>query len=145
MDLDSRTIMVSTTAAPACGSTGTQQYTIRIAAVETIKHGYDKYVILGSQSSETPQLVGRTPIVANTYGNGTATSFGNTTNYNGTATTYLSGGDAIIANRHNQSVQVHMFRNDDPDSANALDARKILGPSWSKMVAQNSPFTCLNN
>ena len=60
MDLDSNTVQVSANTAPVCGSEGAQRVTTRLAAIETIKHGFDSYVILGSQAGSTLQYAGST-------------------------------------------------------------------------------------
>ncbi len=142
MDLDANTVQVSANAAPVCGAEGAQRVTSRLAAIETIKHGFDRYVILGAQAGTTQQYAGTTPLVANSYGNGSATVFGNTGIYQGQSTTYFSGGTPIILNRHNQALQVRMFKADDPQAVNALDARRALGPNWPKLVARGTVATC---
>ena len=85
---------------------------------------------------------GSTPIVANSYGSGTATVIGNTGTFQGSSTTYYSGGTPIILNRHNQALQVRMFKADDPQAVNALDARRALGHDWPKLVAKGTVATC---
>lgn len=92
LDLDANTVQVSANAAPVCGAEGAQRATSRLAAIETIKHGFDRYVILGAQADTTQQYAGSTPIVANFYGSGTATVIGNTGTFQGSSTTYYSGG-----------------------------------------------------
>lgn len=39
------TIIVQASAAPACGLQGAGQYATKVAALETIRAGYDKYII----------------------------------------------------------------------------------------------------
>lgn len=39
------TIIVQASAAPACGMQGAGQYAAKVAAIETIRAGYDKYII----------------------------------------------------------------------------------------------------
>ncbi len=72
LDVDSNTVMISTSAAPACGQQGAQDVAAQRAAVETLKRGYDRYVILGAHADSNVGVVGYTPQVANTYS--TATS-----------------------------------------------------------------------
>ena len=142
MDLDSNTIQISTTAAPACGQQGAQQVAVKRAAIETLQRGYDSYVILGAQAQNNVGVVGYTPITANTYGTGTINSYGNTATYNGQANTYVSGGQPIIGGSHDQALQVRMFHATDPEAANAVDARRTLGPDWKKIVAKGPSATC---
>lgn len=142
MDLDATTIQVSANTGLICGAEGAQRVTTKLAAIETIKHGFDSYVILGSQAGTTQQYAGMTPLVANSNGTGTATIFGNTGTFQGQSTTTYTGGTPIIVNRHQQALQVKMFRTGDPQAANALIARRMLGPDWSKLVAKGSVATC---
>jgi hypothetical protein len=44
------TMMVQTSAAPVCGGGGALQVAQRVAAIETIRAGYDRYIITGGQS-----------------------------------------------------------------------------------------------
>lgn len=143
LDLDANTVQVSANAAPICGAEGAQKVTTRLAAIETIKHGFDRYIVLGSQAGTTPQYAGTTPLVANSYGSGTVTTYGNTGTFQAQSTTQYSGGTPIILNRHNQALQVRMFKADDPQAVNALDAKRILGSDWRKLVAKGTVATCV--
>lgn len=142
MDVDSNTIAISTSAAPACGSQGAQQVAVRRAAIETLQRGYDKYIILGAQSQNNVGVVGYTPMVANTYSAGTINTYGNMGTYNGSSNTYFSGGQPIIGGTHDQQLAVRMFHSNEPGSANAVDARQILGPQWQSIVAKGPGNTC---
>ncbi len=142
MDLDRNTIEISTSAAPACGAQGAQQVAVKNAAIETLRRGYDRYIILGGQAENNVGVVGRTPVIANTYQNGTINAYGNTATYNGTANTYYSGGQPIIGGTHDQKIAVRMFRTDDPQGVNAVDARQVLGPDWQKAVKKGPGLTC---
>lgn len=136
------TIQITSSAAPVCGMTGAQNVASQRAAVETLRRGYDKYIIVGGQYNNNVGVVGYTPVVANTTG--TATAYGNrnyATAY-GQSTTTFSGGQPIIAGAHNQGLVVKMFKADDQAATGALDARSELGPDWQDKVANNS-LTCL--
>ena len=89
MPVAADTVQISTRAAEVCGAEGAQRVAFLQAAVETIRRGYDRFVILGAQESASTEVVGMTPVVANTYGDATANTFGNTTYASGTATTTL--------------------------------------------------------
>ena len=60
--LSQDTLQITAAAAPVCGMTGAQNYAAQLAAVETLRHGYDRYVIVGggyrttSMSSATLRL-----------------------------------------------------------------------------------------
>src|SRR5262245_17420480 len=88
MDLDSNTIQISTSAAPACGSQGAQEVAVKRAAIETLIRGYDRYVILGGAHQNNVGVVGYTPLTANTYGSGTVNAYGNNAYLSGRSTTY---------------------------------------------------------
>lgn len=138
--LSQNTIMVSTTAAPACGRGGAQRVAISQAAAETIRRGYDKFIVVGRQSANNVQVVGHTPVVGSTTITGTSygTSLGNTYNstFSGTGTTTYSGGTPIIGGSHDQDFAIMMFRTCEPGSENAIDARTTLGPKWAEIVAK---------
>src|SRR3954462_9358073 len=71
MDLDSNTIQISTSAAPVCGQAGAQEVVTKQAAIETIRRGFDKYMIVGGGYENDVRVVGHTPYVANSYYSGT--------------------------------------------------------------------------
>jgi hypothetical protein len=142
MDLDRNTIEISTSAAPACGAQGAQHVAVKTAAIETLRRGYDSYIILGAQAENNVGVVGHTPITAQTYQNGTINAYGNRATYSGTANTYVSGGQPIIGGSHDQKLAVRMFRADDPQGASAVDARQVLGPEWQKAVQKGAGSIC---
>jgi hypothetical protein len=142
MDLDSNTVQVSAGAAPACGAAGAQQYAVKTAAYQTLKRGYDKYIIVGAQGTARDRLAGFTPMQANSYGNGTYTSYGNTGYYNGYTNTTITGGQPIVLTEHGQDLVVKMFHANDPVAANAIDAKSALGPKWQEILAKGPGVTC---
>lgn len=142
MDLDSNTVQISTSAARVCGQQGAQQVATRRAAIETLKRGYDKYVILGAGYENDLRVVGQTPVVANTMGSATVNAYGNNAYVNGQSTTTYSGGQPIYGGHHNQSLTVRMFRASDPGAENAIDARRVLGPNWQEELSSSSTGTC---
>ena len=142
MDLDRNTIEISTSAAPACGSQGAQQVAVKTAAIETLRRGFDSYIILGAQADNNVGVVGHTPITANTFQNGTINAYGNRATYSGTANTYVSGGQPIIGGSHDQKLAVRMFKANDPQGANAVDAKQVLGPEWQKVVQKGAGSIC---
>lgn len=117
------TFQITTSAAPACGAAGAEQVAFKQAAVQTIRRGYDRFMIVGGQASAN--VVGHTPIIVNRTGYGTAT---------------VTGGDAMVA--HDRGLVVKMFRDGDPAGANALSARQTLGPEWEEMSKKDA-LTCL--
>jgi L-serine deaminase len=137
------TIQITSAAAPVCGMTGAQNVASQRAAVETIRRGYDKYMIVGGQYQNNVGVVGYTPVTASTTGSATAYGNRNYATAYGHSTTTYSGGQPIIAGSHNQGLVVKMFKAGDPAAeTNALDARAELGPEWQKKVSSNL-LTCI--
>jgi hypothetical protein len=133
---------ITAAAAPVCGITGAQNYASRKATVESLRHGYDRYIILGGQYQNDVRVMGYTPVVAQSNGSATVNSFGNTANVNGSSTTTYSGGAPIVGGSHDQALVVKMFKEGDPAGSNAIPARQTLGPEWQKAVDEKS-MTCL--
>lgn len=128
-------VMISTSAAPACGRQGAQRVALREAAAETLRRGYDTFVVVGAESASHLRVVGRSPVTSNTAFDGSidSDSFGST--FSGTARTTYSGGAPIIGGTFEQDFAIRMFRQGDPGSENAIDARITLGPDWAEAVA----------
>ncbi len=133
--MSEREIMVQSTAAPACGTEGAMKAAQKQAAIETIKAGYDRYIIVGTSSSNNVHT-DVVPGVANTYGN--ANFYGNSATFNST-TTYTP---MVITSGHfNQGFVVRMFKNGEPGAAQAVSARAVLGPKWADSV-KRGVLTC---
>src|SRR5690606_3689699 len=115
------TAIVRTTAAPVCGGTGAARVAQKQAAIETIKAGFDRYIILDAASANNVQVV---------QGPGTYHHSGtmNRGFYSGT-TTYQPG-MPMVYGRHEQAFAVRMFRDGEPGAHHALSAREALGPKW---------------
>jgi len=137
------TVVISSRAAPVCGAEGAQRVAFRQAAVETIRRGYDRFLIIGGQYRNDVGIIGHTPVIAHTTGYATATGYGNTGAAHGTATTTYTGGQPIIAGSHRQGIAVKMFKEDDPAGRNALSARAELGPEWAELV-KSKTVTCFD-
>lgn len=142
MDLDSNTIQVSTSAAPACGAQGAQQVAVQRAAIETLKRGYDRYAVMGAGAANNVGVVGYTPLTANTYGSGSVSAYGNNAYLSGQSTTYYSGGQPIIGGSYDQQITIRMFRSSDPGAESAIDARRVLGPDWQEKLSKGMNGTC---
>jgi hypothetical protein len=147
MRLNDNTAQISTSAAPVCGSQGSQKTALKNAAIETLRGGYDRFVILDGAAENSVRVVGQTPITANTYGTGNVTLNRTYGGYNGTysgsSSTYVTGGYPIIAGRHDQTYVVRMFRNGEIDPGQSIDARTVLGSDWQKIAAKGLLKTCL--
>ena len=128
--IDQNTIMITTSGAPVCGASGTQGVAVHMAAVETIRRGYDRFIVLDAESANNVRVVGTTPIYANTYG-----SFGYGGSYRSMTT--FGGGQPIVAGTYDQGLVIRMFRDNDPAGRNAVSARATLGPEWQTAVAED--------
>lgn len=135
-------IIITTNAAPICGSAGAQSVALRHAAIETINRGFDRFIILDGRYQNNVRVIGYTPVHAHTVSSATAVGHGNVVTAHGQSTTYFSGGSPIIAGSHDQGLLVKMFRDDDPAGANAISARQQLGPKWQEIVKENAITTC---
>ena len=99
-----------------------------MAAVETIRLGYDKYVIADSAYQDNVRVVGYNTQTYGTYGYG---------GFN--ANTYAS---PIMGGSRDAAVIVYMFKSGDPQGRQAIDARKALGADWQAIVEKGAPTTC---
>ena len=143
MPLAQDTVQISSHTAPACGGVAAQDVAFKRAAVETIRRGYDRFVILDGQAQTETRVLGYTPTRAYTTGQATATQVGNRATAYGSSTTTITGGAPIIAHAHSQDLIVKMFKQSDPTGVNALDARQQLGPAWQEAVSKNA-WNCFN-
>lgn len=126
------TMFISTSAAPACGGQGALRVAQEQAAINTIRAGYDRYIITNGQAQNNvmvSQMPGHLETTG-TYGAGF---------YQGT-TTYQPG-PTFVSGSHDQGLTIVMFRKGDPGAQNAISARATLGPDWEQKV-KDKHFTC---
>lgn len=57
MPLAQDTVQISSRSAPACGGAAAQEVAFQRAAVETIRRGYDRFVIVGGQAQTETRLI----------------------------------------------------------------------------------------
>jgi len=111
--LSQNSFKIATTAAPACGAQGARDVAFKAAAIEVIKRGGDKFIILGDQSGSRVT--------------------GGTFNPYGGYTVYSS---------NNQDMIVRTLKASDPEFSNGLSARTVLGPEWQMIVSEGIGNTC---
>lgn len=128
--------IIKTSAAPICGGTGAAKVAQKQAAIETIKAGYDRYVIVAAQSSNNVHAI-QTPGSYQTYG--TVNTYGNYGTVN--ATTTYTPGPIVYDGTHDQAFGIRMFKEGEVGSGQALSARGMLGPKWQEIV-KNGVMTC---
>lgn len=93
-----------------------------MAAVETLRRGFDRFIIMGSQAGNNVSVVNRPPTGAfTTYGSGFAT-------------TTLTGGGPIVMGTHDSELLVLMLNPGEPNYSQGVDARHSLGPDWQRLV-----------
>lgn len=105
---------ISTEAEDMCGAKGTRQITFREAAIEVIKRGADRFIVVGDQS--------RSAITGGMF------------------TTY-GGFDSYGTNTQDMVIQI--VTKGDPRFGDALSARQTLGPDWQAIVAKGPSASCI--
>lgn len=133
----SNTMIIQASAAPACRASGAADVAQQVAAIETIRAGYDAYVVVGADSQNNV-VATRGPGTVSTSGQGT---YGNgQVRYQETST--YNPGMPIIAGSHDSSLAIRMYRAGEPGYENAIPARDILGPDWEQKV-KSGVSSCL--
>jgi hypothetical protein len=126
------TLVIQAGAAPLCGGQGALRVAQQVAAIETIRAGYDRYIIAVAQAQNN--------VVVN-QGPGTydTTIYGNNGFYQGT-TTYTPG-PTRVSGSHDQGLAIVMFRDGEIGAEQAISARDTLGADWQDKV-KNGIHTC---
>lgn len=127
------TAIVRASAAPICGSAGSAKVAEKQAAIETLKAGYDRYIIVDAAAANNVRAV-QMPGSYHTSG----TIYGNSLS----ATTTYRPGPTVVAGRHDTSFAVRMFKEGDAGASRALSARETLGPDWAQQLKRGSRTTC---
>lgn len=135
--LSHNTFMLSTSAAPACGATGAARVASKMAAVETLRRGQQRYIIGGANSQNNVQTIATGPTYANT--SMSMNSYGSTSY--GHSTTYFGGQSVAMVGTHDTNLLVTTFNPGDAGYSSAVDARQTLGAEWEKLV-KNGVRTC---
>ncbi len=129
----SNTAIVHASAAPVCGGIGSSNAAQKQAAIETIKAGYDSYIIVDAASANN---VGAAQLP------GSYQTTGVVSGGNLNATTTYRPGPTMVYGSHDQALAIKMFRDGDPGSSRAVSARATLGPNWQTMVNSGGVRTC---
>jgi hypothetical protein len=127
------TAIVQTSAAPVCGGTGAATVAQKQAAIETIKAGYDRYMIVDTAAANN---VG----VAQLPGSYQTTGFVKGGYVN--ATTTYRPGPTMVYGTHDQALAIRMFHDSDPGASRAVSARQVLGDKWQEAVKAGAVRTC---
>src|SRR5262245_63585849 len=127
------TMVIQTTAAPVCRGTGALRVAQKLAAIETIRAGYDRYIITGGQAQNNVSM-SEIPGSYNTVGTYNRGFYQATTTY--------QPGPTIVSGSHDQGLAIVMFREGDPGAQQAVSARAALGADWQEKV-KDGVKTCL--
>lgn len=111
-------VLISTNAAPACGTDGAAKVASQMAAVATLRSGYQRYVLQAAGVQNNTRVVSTGPTYATTYG----------------STTYFGGSTSYLSGSNNAEFAVLMLNPGDHGYSNGLDAKSILGSEWEKKV-----------
>ncbi|WP_035096981.1 hypothetical protein [Devosia sp. LC5] len=128
--LSRNTAVISTSAAPLCRTTGAASVAKQVAAVATIKAGYERFVVGGFETANNTQVVSTGPAYATTTG--TFNRFGNTV-YGNTNTTF-GGRSTVVTGSNDAEMQILMLNPGDAGYEQGIDARATLGADWQKKV-----------
>lgn len=130
--LSRNSAIVSASAAPVCRTTGAATVAQQMAAVATIKAGYERFVVGGFGTQNNTRVVSTGPTYSNTTG--TFNRFGNSVY--GTANTTYGGQATYLAGSNDAQMQIFMLNPGDDGFEQGLDARQLLGPEWQKKVEE---------
>ena len=125
--VDADTIEISVRVATICDRTDADRLARRQAAVETIRRGFQDFVVLDSVGGD--HAAGHAPESART-------------NLYGTSAAPLFSEDAPLR-AHHRVLIVRMFQAGQGESAATESARAILGEDWEALVRKGAPATCL--
>ncbi len=137
--ISQKRFILSTSAAPACGRIGAQKVALKMAAVETLRKGHPRFLILGQKSANNVSVIDTAP--TGSYTTGTYDVYGNTV-YGRSQTTYTGGGP-IVFGSNDADLNVLMLAPGDNGFDQGVDAKSILGENWKTLV-EKGVHTCTN-
>ena len=125
--LDADTVEITVRVGTVCDGGDAERLARRQAAVETIRRGFEDYVVVDSVGGD--HAAGEVSDTARTtlYGTGTRALFSEDT--------------PLLA--HHRVLTVRMFPAGQGDSVASVSARALLGDDWEVLVAKGAPGTCL--
>ena len=125
--LDADTIEIAVRVGTICDAGDAERLARRQAAVETIRRGFEDYVVIDSVGGD--HVADEAPATARK-------------NLDGIDTGPLFSEDAPLL-AHHRVLTVRMFRAGEGDSAVSVSARAVLGDDWEALVTKGAPATCL--
>ena len=117
--------VISTSAARLCGTEGALRVAQQMAAVATLRQGFDRFLLAGVESHSDVH-VSRVP--GNySYTTGTVNrGYFSAQTYRPTTT--------VVTGKNRAQMEVFMLHPRDPRFHDGLDARRVLGPKWRNKV-----------
>lgn len=115
--LSKDTFALTSTGMGGCGARGAERVAFQQAAAETLRRGYDGFIIMSSQREA--RLDSASSLLW------TAASGG--VSYNHT---------------FSQDMKVQMFKDGEPGSEKAISARETLGPNWPAALTAEPAYEC---
>ncbi|TPM59178.1 hypothetical protein FJ959_09935 [Mesorhizobium sp. B2-2-4] len=137
MRTSANTAIIQSSAAPVCGGIGAARVAEKQAAIETLKAGYDRYIIYDAAASNDVRV---TQMPGSYQTMGSASVYGNTATFN--ANTQYIPGPTIVSGGHHQALGVKMFKDGEQGAAQAIPARDTLGPDWQKLLKEGTVHSC---
>lgn len=120
------TVEITVHVGTICDGRDAERLARRHAAVETIRRGFDDYVVIGSVGGD--HVAEEEPATARTTLSGSS------------GRTLFSEDAPLLA--HHRMLTVRMFRAGAGDSATTVSARAVLGDEWEAVAAKGAPNTC---
>lgn len=126
MRIAADTVRIHVSTAPIYGSLEPERRVMRMAAEETIKSGFDRFLIVGGASDFKPNVIGYTPSQYQSTGSATVTGAPGGMVGSATSQSSYTGPRPVAMPRFESTVVIKMFKFNDPAGANGLDARAII-------------------
>ncbi len=124
--VDENTIEITVHVPAICGARDAERLALRHAAVETIRRGFDDYIVIGTVGGDHAIHTG--PATARTMLDG------------GRERTLFSDEAPLLG--HHRLLAVRMFRTGESTGAALVSARAVLGDEWEAIAAKGASNTC---
>ena len=124
--LSQNIVRIDVSKARACSPSEASELVNRLSAVETIRLGYDKYFISLKDAEDNIRIVDASYETRGTWGTGSGY----------TSTTPFFDGTQDV------ELAAIMYKNNEIESVNAIDARATLGSEWQNIATKGIPNNC---
>lgn len=122
--------VLRTSSAAGCGPAAAARVERELAAVETLRRGYDRFVIRGASTADSTKATVLNRADADAYAS--ADVYRNSANGNTVA--YFGNQKVLLSGAHEAALYVHMLAPRDPGYKSAIRAKKVLGENWKQIV-----------